>query len=60
MVLFWDPENRQPACSWHHSVVKQMLEQQFDDGEIAADQLRLDSAAAVELTLELMPPPGGV
>ncbi|MBN8960562.1 MAG: HNH endonuclease [Rhizobiales bacterium] len=54
--LFWDPANRQPACNWHHSAVKQTLERMYDDGEIAADQLRLDSAAAIELTREMMDP----
>ncbi|HEX9768488.1 MAG TPA: HNH endonuclease signature motif containing protein [Kiloniellales bacterium] len=51
--LKWDPANRQPACDWHHSVVKQRLEARFERGEIGAEDLRLDSAAAVALTLEL-------
>lgn len=53
--LFWDPDNRQPACQWHHDVVKQRLEALFDAGEITADELRLDSPRAIELTKQLGP-----
>ena len=48
-TLFWDPLNRQPACRWHHDVVKQRLERMWDAGEIGVDELRLDSAAALEV-----------
>lgn len=51
---FWNPANRQPACSWHHDVVKQILEQRFQRGEIGLDALRLDSPQAVALSRELM------
>ncbi|MCB1499724.1 MAG: HNH endonuclease [Bauldia sp.] len=49
-ALFWDPANRQPACGWHHSAVKQTLEVQFDAGRVGVDALRLDSAEAIRLT----------
>ena len=50
MELFWREDNRQPSCGWHHRVVKAELERLFFIGAIAVDQLRLDSAKAVELT----------
>lgn len=51
MALFWDRDNWQGACDWHHDVVKKRLEAMFDRGEIKADQLRLDSETAIGLTL---------
>lgn len=51
--LFWDSDNWQSACAWHHDVVKQRLERMFERGEIAADQLRLDSHTAISLTRRL-------
>ena len=53
--LFWDMTNRQPACQWHHDVVKQKLERLFDAGKIDALQLRLDSGTAIRLTREMDP-----
>lgn len=52
MALFWDEENWQPACGWHHSVVKQILEQRFARGELAPEALRLHSPEAVGVTLD--------
>lgn len=52
--LFWDPANRQPACRWHHDVIKQALERRFDAGEIGAADLRLDSAVAIAATRAAM------
>lgn len=53
-VKFWDPENRQPSCDWHHDVVKQVLEKQFAAGLLTVADLRLNSTAAVTLTRELL------
>jgi 5-methylcytosine-specific restriction endonuclease McrA len=55
MAIFWDREQWQPACDWHHSVVKQQLEQKFDCGEIGADALWLNSPQAITLTRALAP-----
>jgi 5-methylcytosine-specific restriction protein A len=54
MVLFWDADNWQPACGWHHDVVKQRLELAYGRGDIDASALRLDSPQAVALSLELI------
>lgn len=51
--LFWDQGNWQAACDPHHDVVKQRLEQLFNQGKVKAEDLRLDSAKAIELTKEL-------
>ena len=48
--LMWRYENLQPACSWHHDVVKQHLEHLFERGQCSVDDLRLDSAKAIEIT----------
>lgn len=60
--LFTDPKNRQPACGWHHDVVKQQLERMYEQGIITAQDLRLDSVVAVALTRKLLnqQAPGGV
>jgi 5-methylcytosine-specific restriction endonuclease McrA len=50
--LFWDRENWQSACRFHHDTVKQKLEVMFDRGQIGRDQLRLDSQTAIRLTLK--------
>lgn len=52
-ALLWDEGNWQPACGWHHNVVKQQLEFLYGKGAVSADDLRLDSAKAKELTLSL-------
>lgn len=54
-VLFADPNNRQPACAWHHDVVKQRLEQAYAQGKATAADLRLDSPLAQRLTRQLQP-----
>lgn len=51
-ALFWDADNRQPSCRWHHDVIKQILERMFDAGDLAAADLRLDSPRAIALTRE--------
>jgi 5-methylcytosine-specific restriction enzyme A len=57
--LMWDRRNWQPACRFHHDVVKQRLEVMFAQGKIGANELRLDSDAAMRLTRELLLEPGG-
>jgi 5-methylcytosine-specific restriction endonuclease McrA len=54
MVLFWNSEQWQPACQWHHDVIKQQLEGLFSRGMLAVADLWLDSTIAVRLTLELI------
>jgi hypothetical protein len=53
MRLFWNRDNWQPACGWHHNVVKQRLEQAWALGQANEADLRLDSEAARSLTLRL-------
>lgn len=55
MVLFWDRSKWQPACGWHHDVIKQILERMFSKGEIKAEDLWLNSSVAVRLTLDRDP-----
>lgn len=50
----WAPQNRQPSCTPHHDVVKQRLEVLYAQGKAKAEDLRLDSAMAIELTMELL------
>jgi 5-methylcytosine-specific restriction enzyme A len=49
---FWNEARWQSSCKWHHDVVKQALEAMFYGGEITLDDLWLNSAAAIRLTLE--------
>lgn len=53
---FWDTDNWQPLCDWHHVVVKQQLERLWSKGEASTDCLRIDSKMAMTLTLRLRPP----
>jgi hypothetical protein len=46
----WDQSNWQPACAWHHDVVKQQLELRYTDGKACASDLRLDSRLAIEMS----------
>lgn len=52
---FWDRSRWQRCCAWHHDVVKQRLEAQYQAGLIGADDLWLNSARAKALTIELDP-----
>lgn len=47
--LFWNVENWQASCDWHHDVIKQLLEILYQRGKINATQLRLDSDKAREM-----------
>jgi 5-methylcytosine-specific restriction protein A len=49
-ALLWDQANWQPACKWHHDVIKQKLELRYADGNATASDLRLDSRLAIEMT----------
>jgi 5-methylcytosine-specific restriction protein A len=55
MVKFWNAAMWQPACSWHHDVVKQKLELQFARGEISIADLWLNSTVAMQMTRHLDP-----
>lgn len=59
-VLFWDRSNWQPSCHWHHNAIKPALELMFQQGQIAAADLRLSSARAVALSREKHRPTIGV
>jgi 5-methylcytosine-specific restriction protein A len=50
---FWDQSLWQPACRWHHDVVKQRLELMFERGALLLADLWLDSAVAVALSKRL-------
>lgn len=52
-ALFWDPGNWQPACGWHHDVVKQRLETLFDRGQATKHDLRLDSEKAKAISIDM-------
>jgi 5-methylcytosine-specific restriction protein A len=47
---FNDPNNRQPACEWHHNAIKPILEGQYERGEVGIPALNLNSPEAVSLT----------
>lgn len=51
-VRFWERRNWQPSCRWHHDVIKQKLEGMFAKGQIGERDLRLDSEAARQLTIQ--------
>jgi hypothetical protein len=55
MAKFWNSALWQPACTWHHSVVKQQLEAMFAQGKLSVADLWLNSAVAVRLSLSLLP-----
>ncbi|MGY3527708.1 HNH endonuclease [Bradyrhizobium sp. USDA 4452] len=54
-TVFWDRDRWQPACRWHHDVVKQRLEAMYASGAITAADLWLNSAVAMRLTRQLDP-----
>lgn len=53
--LFWDRDNWQSACGWHHDVVKQRLELMWQRGDVPASALRLDSDIAMRISRDLDP-----
>lgn len=54
-VVFWDRTRWQPACRWHHDVVKQILERLFEDGAIGEAELWLTSAYALQVAERVRP-----
>ena len=53
MGLFWDKNNWQACCRWHHDVVKQSLERSFWCGRLVASDLLLTSPVALTLAASL-------
>lgn len=52
---FWDPNNHQPACGWHHDRVKQRMEHLLAKGEASVADMRLNSPLAMQMTLQMRP-----
>jgi 5-methylcytosine-specific restriction enzyme A len=52
---FWDAAMWQPACRWHHDVIKQSLESMFARGEIKVADLWLSSSTAIRVTMANLP-----
>jgi hypothetical protein len=40
----------QPACSWHHDVIKRRLEWLYEQGKLGKSELWLNSKSAVDLS----------
>lgn len=59
MLIFWDRSKWQPACGWHHTVVKQRLERLFTAGKIGEADLWLNSEVAIRLSNDLSAEGGG-
>jgi hypothetical protein len=47
---FWNTALWQPACRWHHDVIKPKLERMFEVGEIKLADLWLNSDIAITLS----------
>lgn len=54
MAIFWDRDRWQPSCRWHHDVIKQKLEAQYERGAVKMDDLWLNSAVAMKLSRECL------
>lgn len=50
LLLFWDQSLWQPACYFHHNVVKQQLEAMYERGALVAADLWLNSKPAIAIT----------
>ena len=48
--LFWDTDNWQSSCEWHHNAIKARLERMYDNKQITITDLRLDSQRSIALT----------
>ena len=49
-LLFWDKNNWQSSCAWHHNAIKQQLEGMYETKTINVQDMRLDSPKAVALS----------
>jgi len=58
--LFRSVGNWQSACQWHHNAIKPELERLFLRGQLTAEDLRLNSVKAVQLTRERYRPAIGL
>lgn len=52
--LFWGPDNWQGCCTWRRDVIKQRLERAYVASQAFLDDLKLDIARAISLTLKQM------
>ena len=59
-LLFWNKNNWQPACNWHHTAIKPELERRWFDKLITASELMLSSSTAVQVSRERYKPAIGV
>jgi 5-methylcytosine-specific restriction enzyme A len=50
--LFWNTNNWQASCAWHHNSIKAELERLYAAGKITSSELHLHSATAIRLTRE--------
>lgn len=57
---FWNRAMWQPACRWHHDVIKQQLERMYEQGEATVKDLWLNSAMAISMTKKRQRIPIGV
>jgi hypothetical protein len=51
-ALIFDAGNLQSSCTWHHSVVKQILEAMWRAGKATVTDLKLDSPLALSVAQE--------
>jgi hypothetical protein len=49
-TLFWDRNNWQASCGWHHNAVKPILERSWSMGTSTVACLQLNSPEAIRLT----------
>ena len=52
-ALFWNENNWQPLCRWHHDVVKQRIERLVQEGKASPKALRLNSEKAIALAKDM-------
>lgn len=54
--LFWNKNNWQPSCNWHHTAIKPELERRWFDRKITTSELVLSSSTAVRISRERYKP----
>lgn len=59
-LRFWNVNNWQSCCSWHHNSIKPELERLFKARQITYSELHLQSATAVKLTRQKHRPTIGI